>query len=136
METACVLVSSQDPPSPLHFRRLQPEKHGAFLGNSVVQFRTIIAKDFSGVPQVRRTIPIPPIIAAIGRAVGEKTERELAWISANRHLYANRWIALHGDTLLAVGDTAREVYRATAGYPGVPLVIQVEPLEGTNFAGW
>jgi len=76
------------------------------------------------------------VITELGLGSPSETERELAWISANRHLYANRWIALHGDTLLAVGDTAREVYRATAGYPGVPLVIQVEPLEGTNFAGW
>jgi len=66
----------------------------------------------------------------------ERTERELAWLSANRHLYANRWIALDGDTLLAVADTAREVFAAVAGHPRVPLVIQVEPPEGANFAGW
>lgn len=69
-------------------------------------------------------------------AVSAKTNRELAWLSRNRQLYVNRWIALDGDTLLAVGNSAREVYAATAGHPGIPLVIQVEPAEGANFAGW
>ena len=66
----------------------------------------------------------------------ERTERELTWLSANRRLYENRWIALDGDALLAVGNSAREVYGAIAGYPGTPLVIEVEPPEGANFAGW
>lgn len=136
METASVLGSSQGPSLPLEFRSVPPEKYGAFLGNERVQIRMLAGKNLWEVPEGRLSKTVPPIIVAIGRAVGERANRELAWLSKNRHLYANRWIALDGDTLLAVGNSAREVYAATAGYDGTPLVIQVEPLEEANFAGW
>jgi len=137
MATASALGSSQDPSFPLKFRRAEPERYGAFLGDERMQVRALSsAKIPAEAQEVPRAIAVPPLMVAIGRALGEKTNRELTWLARNRHLYANRWIALDGDTLLAIGNSAREVYAAIAGYGGIPLVIQVEPPEGANFAGW
>ncbi len=61
---------------------------------------------------------------------------ELEWLALNRAKYAGRWVALQGDALLAVGDSAREVYSAIAGREGTPLVTRVEPEEEIPFAGW
>ena len=61
---------------------------------------------------------------------------ELRWLALNRQRYAGQWVALEGDALLAVGDSAREVYAAIASHPGTPLVTRVEPEEQVPFAGW
>jgi antitoxin (DNA-binding transcriptional repressor) of toxin-antitoxin stability system len=57
----------------------------------------------------------------------ERDRLELQWLALNRQRYSGRWVALEGDELLAVGDSAREVYAAVASHEGVPLVTHVEP---------
>jgi len=49
--------------------------------------------------------------------------------------YRKTKVALVGGALLAVGDSAREVYAAVAGHEGVPLVTHVEPADEAFFAG-
>ena|ERR1017187_5586022 len=61
---------------------------------------------------------------------------ELSWLETHREQYAGRWVALEGDALLAVGDSAREVYAAIARHEGTPLVTRVESEEHVPFAGW
>src|SRR5208337_253960 len=61
---------------------------------------------------------------------------ELSWLETNREQYAGRWVALEGNALLAVGNSAREVYAAIARHEGTPLVTRVEPEEQVPFAGW
>ncbi|HXJ91880.1 MAG TPA: DUF5678 domain-containing protein [Terriglobia bacterium] len=66
----------------------------------------------------------------------ERERSEFRWLAHNGQQYAGRWVALDGDALLAVGDSAREVYAAIAGYAGTPLVTRVEPEDEVYFAGW
>jgi hypothetical protein len=71
---------------------------------------------------------------AINGAERERTE--FRWLALNREGYAGRWVALDGDQLLAVGDSAREVYAAIANQRRTPLVTRVEPEDEIYFAGW
>jgi len=82
--------------------------------------------------------PAPPAPAAVGDGAGgaERERTELRWLALNRERYAGRWVALDGDQLLAVGDSAREVYAAIANHRRTPLVTRVEPEDGVYFAGW
>jgi Family of unknown function (DUF5678) len=61
---------------------------------------------------------------------------EFRWLAVNRQRYAGRWVALDGDRLLAVADSAQEVYAAITNHRGIPLVTCVEPEGETYFAGW
>jgi squalene cyclase len=76
------------------------------------------------------------------RAVGdaakevERQMSELSWLETHREQFAGRWVALEGNALLAVGDSAREVYAAIARHEGAPLVTRIEPEEQLPFAGW
>jgi antitoxin (DNA-binding transcriptional repressor) of toxin-antitoxin stability system len=85
---------------------------------------------------VLRPAPLAP--AALEDAVNsaERDQTEFRWLALNRERYAGRWVALDGDSLLAVGDSAREVYTAIANYHRTPLVTRVEPEGGVYFAGW
>jgi len=66
----------------------------------------------------------------------EREQAEFAWLCLNRQEYAGRWVALDGGALLAVGNSAREVFAATANHRGTPLVTRVEPEGEPYFAGW
>ncbi len=60
---------------------------------------------------------------------------ELSWIHRNRGRYAGKWVALAGNTLLATGDSAREVFDAAKGADVTPLIQYIEG-ETLPFAGW
>jgi hypothetical protein len=82
--------------------------------------------------------PSSPARAARADAVNEaaRERSEFRWLALNRQRYAGRWVALDGNALLAVGDSAREVYAAITSREGTPLVTRVEPEDGVYFAGW
>lgn len=61
--------------------------------------------------------------------------QEKLWLAENRQRFAGHWIALQGRTLLASGDTAKEVFSRVAGQVPPPLVIRVDD-ETHPFAGW
>jgi hypothetical protein len=84
--------------------------------------------------QAGRLTPPPTRGDACPPAEGEISE--LRWLALNRHQYAGHWVALEGDALLAVGDSAQEVYAAIASHEGTPLVTRVEPEKPMPFAGW
>lgn len=71
---------------------------------------------------------------AVNDAVRDRSE--FKWLALNRQRYAGRWVALDGKTLLAVGDSAPEVYAAIASNEATPLVTRVEPEDEVHFAGW
>jgi hypothetical protein len=77
--------------------------------------------------------PAPRGDAANG---AERERSEFRWLALNRQQYAGRWVALDGGALLAVGDSAREVYAAIASHEGTPLVTRVDPQDEIHFAGW
>jgi hypothetical protein len=64
-----------------------------------------------------------------------RLDEEASWIAANSARFAGRWIALLGSQLLAIGDSAREVFDLASGVTPTPLIIQVQE-EPLSFAGW
>lgn len=70
-----------------------------------------------------RSSPIP-----VG---GGRRARELRWIDKNRASYKGKWVVVEGDTLIASGDEAVQVYRE-ARERGIetPFVVYVaDPLD-------
>lgn len=62
---------------------------------------------------------------------------EMNWLAEHAHEFANKWVALNGDTLIACGETSKEVYAAAdAAAIERPFVVQVEDPNGLPFAGW
>lgn len=62
---------------------------------------------------------------------------ESAWVERNRDKYLGQWVALEGDTLIAHGVNAREVYLAArqAGITG-PYIVQTKPKVAAYIGGW
>jgi antitoxin (DNA-binding transcriptional repressor) of toxin-antitoxin stability system len=79
----------------------------------------------------------PAAPAALGGSSNglERERSEFRWLALNRKQYGGRRVALDGDALLAVADSAREVFAAVASYKGTPLVTRVEPEGEVYFAG-
>jgi hypothetical protein len=69
------------------------------------------------------------------RQVCQKAKDEMEWIAENRTRFNGRWIALSGRELLAVGDSAIEVFRETEHMISPPLIIKIEE-ESLPFPGW
>ena len=62
--------------------------------------------------------------------------RELKWLDEHRAEYAEQWVALKGDHLVAQGASAKEVYdRADAAGVEMPLVTRVDDPNALPFAG-
>lgn len=67
-------------------------------------------------------------------------EKSQKWLEEHQEEYANQWVALVGDKLLASGKEARDVYQS-AVRQGVhtPFLARVEDVtkrEGHHFGGW
>lgn len=63
--------------------------------------------------------------------------REYKWLKEHAREYAEQWVALEGDQLVAQGTNGAEVFRA-AKEKGVdrPLLVHVEDPDGPPFAGF
>ena len=139
-----LLFKSQDPPRIPEPQSKPAETAGSFLGDYRIQGIGTAGLRPELRPDLRRGVVLG--IRALARAAearnaaaaeAEVTRREFRWLAENQHAYAGRWVALQGDNLLAVGDSAREVYAAIADHRGrIPLVAKVEPAEDVYFAGW
>jgi hypothetical protein len=62
-------------------------------------------------------------------------QHERTWLAENRDRFLGRWVALEGHTLLAAGDTAREVFAKVSDRFTPPLVIRIDG-DNRPFAGW
>ena len=66
----------------------------------------------------------PPIKSSLDKRIAPKptpnSEREMKWLHQHACEYANQWVALDGDRLIAHGTKASEVY-AAAEADGAPL---------------
>jgi hypothetical protein len=69
------------------------------------------------------------------RQMYQQAKDEMDWVAENRMRFNGRWIALSGRKLLAVGDSAREVFRETEHMIPPPLIIKIDE-ESLPFAGW
>lgn len=66
-------------------------------------------------------------------------EKSNKWLESHHQEYANQWVALLGDKLLAVGENAKEVYdSAIKQGVSVPFLARVENSveEQHYFGGW
>jgi hypothetical protein len=64
--------------------------------------------------------------------------REMKWIDANRSAYADQWVAVEGDRLIAADTDALKVF-AAAKSEGVqvPFVVHILPADPLPFVpGW
>ena len=64
--------------------------------------------------------------------------RETKWVGDNRSAYADQWVAVEGDHLIAAGPDAREVFDA-AKAEGIetPFVVHILPEDSLPFVpGW
>ena len=76
--------------------------------------------------------------AAAGMAPSRDRSREMRWIHQNRTAYADQWVALEGDRLIAADSDGLKVYRAAkdAGIRS-PFVVHVLPDDPLPFVpGW
>jgi antitoxin (DNA-binding transcriptional repressor) of toxin-antitoxin stability system len=85
---------------------------------------------------VLRPAPLAPVAREDTVNGAERERTEFRWLALNKQRYVGRWVALDGDRLLAVGDSAREVYVAIANHAQTPLVTRVESEDEAYFAGW
>ena len=62
---------------------------------------------------------------------------ESTWVERNRDEYLGQWVALEGDTLIAHGTNAREVYLAArqAG-SDAPYLVHITPKTDPYIGGW
>ena len=63
--------------------------------------------------------------------------REMAWMDENRSAYANQWVAVEGDRLIAEGADPQKVF-AAAKAEGIesPFVVHVLPDAQPFVPGW
>ena len=76
--------------------------------------------------------------AAAAALPAHNRTREMKWIDENRYAYANRWVAVEGDRLVAADTDAQKVFRA-AKAEGIesPFVVHVLPEDSLPFVpGW
>jgi hypothetical protein len=74
------------------------------------------------------------------RARGSQSRRtrETRWVRDNRSAYADQWVAVEGDRLIAAGADARTVF-AAAKAEGIesPFVMHILPEDSLPFVpGW
>jgi hypothetical protein len=62
---------------------------------------------------------------------------ESTWVERHREMYLGQWVALEGDTLVAHGTNAREVYLAArqGGIDG-PYIVHIIPDMDPYIGGW
>ena len=112
---------------------------GSCLGPPKALRRKGAPPTYSRLPVYRKWQSVfSPAPARVGDVIdGAGCEQsEFIWLALNRQQYAGRWVALDGDELLAVGDSAQDVFAAIANRRQTPLVTRVEPDDELNFAGW
>src|SRR5579864_1318557 len=62
---------------------------------------------------------------------------ESNWVDRHRDMYLGQWVAVEGDTLIAHGTHAREVYLA-ARQAGIasPYIVHITPKVDAYIGGW
>jgi hypothetical protein len=70
-------------------------------------------------------------------APAQSRAMESNWVERHRDKYLGQWVALEGDTLIAQGTNAREVYLAArqAGIAG-PYIVHITPKVDAYIGGW
>lgn len=79
------------------------------------------------------------LIEYVSSSLGKTVDRarELRWIKDHAGEYADLWVAVEGDQLIAKGPEAKAVF-AAARARGItrPFVVRIEPADAPPFGGW
>lgn len=109
------------------FRHLPPDEQRRF--RKLIEQETL--PDEQPATGQRGGRRVPPPVPYIDRT------REMNWLTEHANEFAKKWVALNGDTLIACGETSKEVYAAAdAAAIERPFVVQVEDPNELPFAGW
>ncbi len=132
-------VSQEMPSQPRNRRSARDGGAGSFLGDEHVQW--IDAERVPSTTQVRSGFGGREFLRVLERqrVVAENRQNArlaMAWLAENKASFRGRWIALSGNTLIAVGDSAAEVYAQLGRAGDPPFVLKIEPEELAPFAGW
>ncbi len=107
-------------------------------GLSRDEFARIILEERLNLEKTYRAsgLPVEPRILASNLPVKDRS-REHEWLKEHRDQYAGKYVAVHGGSLIAQGDSYKEV-ALKARELGVPdaLMIRVEPSDALPFAGF
>lgn len=60
----------------------------------------------------------PPVVRVVPGGPYRSLKRELKWLQEHPNDYPGRWIAVHGDSVIAVGASPGEVLEAVRQIPG------------------
>jgi uncharacterized protein DUF5678 len=76
--------------------------------------------------------------SAVRMVPSRDRSREMEWITENRARYADQWVVVEGDRLIAAGADAHKVFAAAkAGGIEVPFLVHVLPEDPLPFVpGW
>lgn len=90
------------------------------------------------IPPTRPVKPAPVVRSRTVRRVPYiDRSREMRWIREHQAEYADQWVALDGDRVIAAGFDAKVVFEA-ADAAGVasPFFVHMEPKDALPFGGW
>lgn len=64
-------------------------------------------------------------------------KQESEWVQRNKDAYADLWVAVEGDLLIASGADGRRVYdEARAAGIDIPFLVHIPPKDELPFGGW
>jgi hypothetical protein len=110
-------------------------RYGTLLNLPMPPERTGSARVTGSSPAVAQRVFEQLAALRRDREMYRQAQDEIAWITENRLRFNGRWIALSGRNLLAVGDSAMEVFRETEHLIPPPLVVKLDE-ESLPFSGW
>jgi hypothetical protein len=76
--------------------------------------------------------------AALRRVPSRDRSGEMKWLDENREAYADQWVAVEGDRLIAANEDPLKVFSAAkAAGIAIPFVVHVLPEDPLPFVpGW
>lgn len=64
-------------------------------------------------------------------------KRESEWVQQNKEAYADLWVVVEGDQLIASGADGKQVYdEARAAGIEIPFLVHIPPKDELPFGGW
>jgi hypothetical protein len=121
--------------------RVVVNEHGAYVPKAIFGTRAEITSDITRLSDGGVRVTLTSMQGShehSGVASHEPNRsREMRWLAEHRKEYAGQWVVVEGDTLVAHGADAQEVFRQVreAGMTR-PFLAHVESSEDLPFGGW
>jgi uncharacterized protein DUF5678 len=131
---------SQEPPVPFKSEPRQV-RADSLLGQWEIQYFLTKTKKppsrvhFHAFAAINRARAIIQIRNAAAADI-EETRQEMEWVREHAREYAGHWIAVKRNDLLAVGESAADVYAKIGQRADTPMVTRIPEDDELPFAGW